>query len=136
MAFPILTLIEQVGVMASDLYRAWRQTVRTYAEENPNWAEKRAKEQEEGETSRDEFSRDAPAVKMEPIDNLHPEESDANDDGGLEEEDLADNPEVEDGDVPGPLGGGEREGGPPLGFHYGHLGIYKGYCFCLCYYHL
>ena len=57
MAFPILTLIEQVGVMASDLYRAWRQTVRTYAEENPNWAEKRAKEQEEGETSRDDFSK-------------------------------------------------------------------------------
>ena len=128
--------MEQVGVMASELNTAWRQTVCSYAEENPNWAEKRAKERVEGETSRTDFPMDAPAVKTEPIDNHHLEQSDANDDGGLEEEDRADNPEVEDGDVPGPLGGGERDGGPPLGFHYGHLGIYKGYCICICYYHV
>ena len=108
--------------MAGELYKTWRQIVCRFAEENPHWAEKRAKERGEFERSRDEGGlRGAPCLKLEPIDNSSHCEADANEDGLLEEEDRADNHEIEDADVPGPLGGGERDGGPPLGFHYGHL---------------
>ena len=93
--------------MARDLVRTWYDTVCEFDDANPNWKEQWEREKAEAEGAGD---------------NKGPAGVDCDNDGGLEDEDAADNVHVEEGDVPGPLGGDARDGGAPLGFHYGHLG--------------